>query len=62
MTVEFDCPDCRWHVIYVVGEVPESSRCATCELISGITDPAAREVMRAAFASPPPLHEAATRE
>jgi rubredoxin len=46
MPVEFDCPDCGWHVINVVESIPRA-RCLQCQWIADTADPAERAHLRA---------------
>lgn len=45
---EFDCPDCKTHVIFIIGKPPDfQGRCLTCQFLNDtISDPVERETVR----------------
>lgn len=53
MSVEFDCPDCGWHVVSFDGSARTTfvngRRCFTCRFIADIPDPETRSQMRNAL-------------
>jgi hypothetical protein len=55
MTVEFDCPDCGWHVVNVTADhVPASSRCLSCQWLADNVAPEHRAPLRAILSPPAP--------
>ncbi len=46
MTLEFDCPDCGWHVVDFAGVRGPRIRCMTCEWLAEVPEPADREAPR----------------
>jgi hypothetical protein len=46
--IEFDCPDCDAHVFAfgLTEPVPPGQRCATCQWLADIPDPAERAKLR----------------
>lgn len=52
MTIEFDCPDCGWHVIDVAGTRGPRTRCLSCEWLAAYPDPVERESLRPLLSPP----------
>lgn len=53
MPEEFDCPDCGWHIVNVIGGILSTERCLTCQHIADQPE-ADRPRLRAILCSPPP--------